>query len=164
MKIISDSSPLMALSTIGKLHLLKEQFSEVIVPDAVWKEITVDGKAKKGADDIRRADWITVEHVTNQFFVKLLKKDIDSGESEAIALAVEINADLILLDDKLARTVASNFELNILGTIGILIRARKKGLLHQLRPEINNLLVHAKFRLSENLIKKALQEVGEDAL
>jgi len=162
MKIISDSSPLMALSAIGRLHLLKEEFGGIIVPDAVWTEITVDGKLKKGTNDILRAEWIKIEQVKNQFLVKSLKKDIDYGESEAIALAVEMNADLILLDDKMARSVASNFELNILGTMGILVRARKKGLVQQLQPEIDNLLVLANFRLSHELIKLALRKVGED--
>lgn len=105
--------------------------------------------------------WKLLKINENHFLVKSLKKDIDYGESEAIALAVEMNADLILLDDKMARTVASNFDLNILGTMGILVRARKKGLIQQLQPEINNLLVLANFRLSNELIKRVLREVGE---
>ncbi|MFH0726551.1 MAG: DUF3368 domain-containing protein [Pseudomonadota bacterium] len=164
MKIISDSSPLMAFSAIGKLPLLQEELGQIIIPDAVWTEIAVDGKHKKGTGDILRADWIKIEYVKNQVLAKSLRKDIDYGESEAIALAVELDADLILLDDKMARTVASNFGLNILGTVGILIRAKKKGLLQQLRPELQNLLVEANFRLSHELINIALREVGENNL
>jgi len=162
MKIVSDSSPLMALSVIEKLYLLKNKFGEIIIPDAVWTEITVEGRHKKGTDDILRADWIKVESLQNTMLAKSLEKDIDYGESEAIALGMEISADIILLDDKLARTLAVNLGLNILGTLGILIWARKMGLIENLRTELHNLLIHANFRMSQNLISKALREVGED--
>ncbi|MDM8549928.1 DUF3368 domain-containing protein [Desulfobacterales bacterium HSG2] len=155
--------PLMALSVIEKLYLLKNKFGKIIIPDAVWTEITVEGRHKKGTDDILRADWIKVESLQNTMLAKSLEKDLDYGESEAIALGMEISADIILLDDKLARTLAANLGLNILGTLGILIWARKMGLIENLRTELHNLLIHANFRMSQNLISKALREVGEDA-
>jgi len=103
MIIVSDSSPLMALSVIGKLHLLQKRFGKVTIPEAVRTEIAVDGRDKKGTDDILKADWIKTESVQNLLLAKSLEKDIDYGESEAIALAVEMNADIILLDDKLGK-------------------------------------------------------------
>jgi predicted nucleic acid-binding protein len=90
-----------------------------------------------------------------------LEKDSDSGESEAITLAVENNADVLLLDDKSARLIAANLGLNIIGIVGILIWAKKEGVIEQLSKELENLRKKANFRMSEDLIKRALQEVDE---
>jgi len=162
MIIVSDSSPLMALSVIGKLHLLQKRFGKVTIPEAVRTKIAVDGRDKKGTDDILKADWIKTESVQNLLLAKSLEKDIDYGESEAIALAVEMNADIILLDDKLARNMASGFGLKILGTVGILIWAKRAGLIDLLGTELDTLLTKANFRLSQDLIRMALREVGEN--
>jgi len=161
MKIVSDSSPLMALSVIGQLHLLHRKFDKISIPEAVWTEIAVDGRHKKDTENILRAKWIETTHVKNMLFAKSLETGIDYGESEAIALAMEMSADLILLDDKLARTAAANFELKIMGTVGILIWAKKAVLIELLQVELNNFLVQANFRLSQALINLALREVGE---
>lgn len=161
MKIVSNSSPLVALSVIGKLHLLGDKFKNIIIPEAVWKEIALDGRDKPGTDDILRSKWITIESLQNKMVAKSLEKDIDYGESEAIALALETDADIVLLDDKLARSVAKNLGLNIMGTVGILIWARKAGLIESLRTELHKLLIHGNFRLSDTLIRMALHEVGE---
>ena len=93
--------------------------------------------------------------------VKALEKDLDIGESEAITLAVENNADVLLLDDKSARLIAANLGLNIIGIVGILIWAKKEGVIEQLSKELENLRKKANFRMSEDLIKRALQEVDE---
>ena len=164
MKIVSDSSPLVALSAIGKLGLLNDKFGEIIIPEAVWTEIAIDGKHKKGTVDILRADWIKVVSIKNVTFAKYLRKDIDYGESEAIVLAMESSADVLLLDDKMARAVAVYSGLNIIGTVGVLIWAKKEGFIVQLREELENLIVHANFRMSQDLINRALQEVKEDRL
>ena len=93
--------------------------------------------------------------------MKALEKDLDSGESEAITLAVENNADILLLDDKSARLIAANLGLNIIGIVGILIWAKKEGIIKRLSKELENLREKANFRMSEDLIKSALQEVNE---
>lgn len=89
MKIVSNSSPLVALSVIGKLNLLRDKFEKIIIPEAVWREIALDGRDKQGTDDIIRSKWIKVESLQNKMVAKSLEKDIDYGESEAIALAME---------------------------------------------------------------------------
>jgi predicted nucleic acid-binding protein len=160
-KVLSDSSVLMALSVIGRLDLLRHKFGEIFVPEAVWQETVVDGKDKIGTNEIQRADWIYAMPIQNKLFAKALEKDVDYGESEAIVLAMETEADFLLLDDKLARAMAINFGLEIIGTVGILIWAKQEGLIQQLQIELDNLAKHANFRMSQGLINMALQKVGE---
>ena len=161
MRAVSNSSPIMNLAAIGRLGLIKLKFGNVVIPDAVWCEVVIDGKGKRGAEDVENSDWITIQSVRDKALVKALEKDLDIGESEAITLAVENNADVLLLDDKSARLIAANLGLNIIGIIGILIWAKKEGVIEQLSKELENLRKKANFRMSEDLIKRALQEVDE---
>ena len=161
MRAVSNSSPIMNLAAIGRLGLIKLKFGNVVIPDAVWCEVVIDGKGKRGAQDVENSDWITIQSVRDKALVKALEKDLDSGESEAITLAVENNADVLLLDDKSARLIAANLGLNIIGIVGILIWAKKEGVIEQLSKELENLRKKANFRMSEDLIKRALQEVDE---
>lgn len=161
MRAVSNSSPIMNLAAIGRLGLIKLKFGNVVIPDAVWREVVIDGKGKRGAEDVENSDWITIQSVRDKALVKALEKDLDIGESEAITLAVENNADVLLLDDKSARLIAANLGLNIIGIIGILIWAKKEGVIEQLSKELENLRKKANFRMSEDLIKRALQEVDE---
>lgn len=161
MRVVSNSSPIMNLAAIGRLGLIKLKFGNVVIPEAVWREVVIDGKGKSGAEDVENSDWITIQSVRDKALVKALEKDLDIGESEAITLAVENNADVLLLDDKSARLIAANLGLNIIGIIGILIWAKKEGVIVQLSKELENLRKKANFRMSEDLIKRALQEVDE---
>lgn len=161
MRAVSNSSPIMNLAAIGRLGLIKLKFGNVVIPDAVWCEVVIDGKGKSGAEDVENSDWIKIQSVRDKALVKALEKDLDSGESEAITLAVENNADVLLLDDKSARLIAANLGLNIIGIVGILIWAKKEGIIEQLSKELENLRKKANFRMSEDLIKRALQEVDE---
>ena len=73
MIIVSNSSPLIFLSAAGFLDLLKEEFKEIIIPRGVYEEVVVKGKGKKGSDDIKNAEWITVKEARDEFIKKLLK-------------------------------------------------------------------------------------------
>jgi len=124
--VISNSPPLMNLPIIGQLNLLRELFAKITIPQEVWQELTVDGKDKPGMNEIIRADWIKIANVRNRALVRLLNKDLDMGESSAIALAVERKANLILLDETDARNVAEIYNLPKTGVLGILSNASKK--------------------------------------
>jgi len=151
----------MALSVIGRLNLLRQKFGEILIPEAVWHEAIVDGHDKKGTDEIQHVDWISVVPIQNKLLAKALEKDLDYGESEAIVLAIESKADFLLLDDKLARAIAVTLGLEIIGAVGVLIWAKKEGLIQQLSSELDALATQANFRMSQDLIDRALQEVGE---
>ncbi len=161
MVVISNSSPLINLSIIGRLNLLERKFSEIIIPEAVWREVVVDGVGKPGAKEVEQAGWIKVHDVKDRKLVISLKQYLDDGESEAIALALEMGAGLVLLDERDARDTADAFGLNVLGVIGILVWARKNQLIPALKDELNLLQEVARFRFSGELYRRALVEVGE---
>jgi len=160
LKVVSNSSPLIHLAKIGHLDLLKYFFDEIIVPEAVYNECVIEGKDKEDAKKIDKADWIKVAIITDKNLKKALTMVLDGGEAEAIVLALEESADLILLDDYEAREVARNCGLNITGIVGILIRAKYKGKIASLKDMLEK-LKETGFRLSENLYTKTLREGGE---
>lgn len=161
MVVISNSSPLINLSIIGRLNLLERKFSEIIIPEAVWREVVVDGVGKPGTKEVEQAGWIKVHDVKDRKLVISLKQYLDDGESEAIALALEMGAGLVLLDERDARDTADAFGLNVLGVIGILVWASKNQLIPALKDELNLLQEVARFRFSGELYRRALVEVGE---
>ena len=162
MIVIADSSVLIGLSSIDKLHLLKVLFSEeILIPEAVWSEVVENGGGRAGAKQIESADWITVRMVSNSDFLQLLKHDLDPGEAEAIALAKEIKANLILLDERAARKIAKALSLKILGTVGVLIKAKQTENIKSLQVVLDALRNQAQFRISDSLYTLALKSVGE---
>ena len=107
MKIISNSSVLIGLSGIGRLELLHHRFPEgVIIPDAVWREVVETGHGRPGAKQVSDAGWISRREIRNLALAAALQTSLDQGEAEVIALELEIGADLLLLDEKTARSVA----------------------------------------------------------
>ncbi|MBC6481025.1 MAG: DUF3368 domain-containing protein [Hormoscilla sp. GM7CHS1pb] len=148
MKAVTNSSVLIALSTIGQLSLLHQRFPEgLLLPQAVWREVA-------------SALWLTRRAITNDALVTLLRMELDEGEAEAIALYLEEPVEAILLDEKNARKVARRMGLPVLGTLGVLIWAKKNGLIPSLREQLDALRL-GKFRLSQLVYQEALNKVGE---
>jgi uncharacterized protein len=161
-RVICDSSTLIHLSEIGRLSLLYEFFGELTVPTAVWREVVEQGRGRPGVEDVEaalREGWIRVEKVSRQPFLQSLKHELDDGEAEVIALAVESQADLVLLDESEARRVAELFDLQKTGAIGILLRARTQGKIPRLKPELDRL--RASFWIDDKLYESVLRSVGE---
>jgi hypothetical protein len=155
-------SVLIGLSSIGKLLLRREKFPEgVLVPEAVWREVVHEGGERLGAREVATADWITVQKVNAEGTVRLLRAELDEGEAEAIALAHEVGADVVLLDERDARRAARRMGLKVLGTVGILLWAKQTGKLLSLREQLEALQSRGKFRLSQRLYERALREAGE---
>lgn len=162
MRAVTNSSVLIALSTIGQLSLLQQRFPDgVLLPQAVWTEVVETGEGQPGAQDVALASWLTVCQVTNQTLISLLRIELDEGEAEAIALFSENPVDAILLDEKNARRVARQMGLPALGTVGILIWAKQNGLIVSLKEQLDALQNQGKFRLSQLLYQEALSRVGE---
>ena len=95
MTVISDASPLVSLARIEALELLPTLYGTVTIPDAVWNEVVVDAEKQPGAQAIRNASWVETQAVSNQDLVQALRQDLDGGEAEAIALAVESDSSLL---------------------------------------------------------------------
>jgi predicted nucleic acid-binding protein len=161
-RVITNSSPLIALSRIGRLDLLHKLYGEVTVPRAVAQEVIRNGIGQPGAEEVSRADWITTAQVENQQFLGTLERDLGKGEAEAIALALGLKADLLILDDLLARQVAEVLGLNVVGTVGVLLEARQKGVLGEVKRCLDDLIDLAGFRVSSELYLRVLQEAGEE--
>lgn len=128
MIVVSDTTPLISLLKIDRIDLLEKLFGQVLVPQAVFDELTVDKRFKAEATQIRQKQFIKVKTVNNPESVNILKRatGLDQGESEAIILTDEQNADILLMDEAKGRTVSFQMGLKIMGTIGILMAAHEE--------------------------------------
>ena len=139
MSIVSDASPLIALARIGQLDLLPKLYETLLLPDAVWNEVVSRGGGLPGASATRTAEWIMPRTVQNRTLVQALRQDLDAGEAEAIALAIEIDPELLLMDEKRGRETARHLDLEYIGIIGVLIEAKHSGLVAAMRPNLDSL-------------------------
>lgn len=135
-KIVSNASPIINLSKINRLDLLEKLYQKIIIPEAVFKELIVKGHDKENIPAIKSLidnNIIDVHEVQSNALVKALEKDLDPGESAAIALAAEINAELVILDERDARETAEIYNLKKTGFIGILMKAKKEGFIDSVK-------------------------------
>jgi|SRR5208337_197732 len=142
--VISNSSPLIALSGIDQLHILKELWHEVVIPEAVYREVVTNGIGKPGADKAAAAcsDWIKVVSVINRSEVEALQTILDEGEAGVIALGQEIKANLLLLDNREPRMFAKAVGLPVIGTVGIIKLAWQKGFIKRPTDELYKLRIN----------------------
>jgi hypothetical protein len=158
--IVSNSTPLIHLAKIDELQLLHNFYGQVLIPQAVYDECVTEGKAYKDAGLIAQTDWLTVKGVEDRNLVISLNAELDRGESEAIALALQEQSDLLLLDDAEGREKARLYGLKYTGTLGILLRAKLTHKLPSLRSALDR-LQDTGFWLDNRLYRKLLQEAGE---
>lgn len=161
MSVVSNASPLINLARIGKLDLLRQLYGELFVPEAVWREVVIEGVGQPGADEVRAATWIKTQSVTNTPLVHALRQELDAGEAEAIVLALEIQAELLLMDERVGRETARHLGLHYTGLIGVLVEAKGKKLIDAIKPHLDALRNVAGFRISEALYARVLQDEGE---
>lgn len=113
MIVVSNTSPIINLAIIGKLELLKNVFGKIIIPQAVYDEINAGGVDGSGILEVQSSKWIKVQSVKNENLVQSLGMELDKGEAETIAVALELKADFVLLDEKIGRKIAKDFGLKI---------------------------------------------------
>lgn len=132
LKVVSNTTPIISLLKIDKLQILKDLYGEVYIPQEVFNEIEA-GKNKEFYADLSQINWIKVEKIKD---VKSLSYflDLDKGEAEAIVLATENEADLIILDESLGRFHAKHVGLKVTGTMGVLLKAKQLGYVKELKP------------------------------
>lgn len=161
MIVVSNSSPLIALSIVDSLDLLRALYSTIHIPEAVFHEVVVRGAGRPGATAVANAYWIVQQSPANQQTVaQLLLAGLDQGESEAIVLASELPSDLLILDESRARTVARQRGLSVTGTLGVLIAAKNAGMVVAIKPLLGRLSA-AGFYISPQIIAHALGLAGE---
>ena len=149
--VISNSSPLIALGQIGQLHLLEFLFGEVWVPAAVRDEVALT---------VSLPPSIMVRPVTQPLAAAVLQTSLGAGESEAITLALQEKARLVLLADRPARRMAEALGLPLIGTLGVLSAAKRKGLIPVLRPWLSALDAFH-FQVAPELARRVLRDAGE---
>ncbi len=163
MIVISDTSVITNLAAIQQLDLLPQLYDRVLIPTAVYAELVNLDAAVPGTLEVQSAQWIEIRKVTNQAEVDRLRNvtRLDPGESEAIALVQELNADLLLIDERRGRTEANRLGLRITGLLGILVEAKTRQLIPQVKPLMDTLIASSEFRVSATLYKQILDIVNE---
>ncbi len=161
MPVVSNTSPILNLAIVGQLGLLKMQFSQILVPLEVVAELKPD-EQRPGSVAIQQAldsGWIQSQPLSPQSLPSftLLRQHLDLGESAAIALALEIQAKMILLDEREGRKTAKSLGLNITGLLGVLLKARATGTIPALKPIVDDLMSLAGFRISPALLERILE-------
>lgn len=157
---VLDTSPLIFLSKLGRLELLPKEGFELVVPPAVVAEIRHRQDPVTHQVNQALRSWLTILPAPSSVS-EVLAVELGLGEAEALALAREIHAEKIVLDDQDARRWAQKLGLSIVGTLGILLAARLRGDLPSLRSEIERLQA-SDFRISSTLIHKLLETAGEE--
>lgn len=169
MIIVSDTSPINNLAAINQLYLLQQLYETVIIPEAVYRELTDPDFPVAGAVEVQTFEWIQTRSVTNRTVIEVLSNELDIGEAEAMpsagyayALAVELQADQLLIDERRGRIIADRLHLKYTGILGILIEAKSQGLVPLVKPLMDDLINQAGFWIAESLYKSVLQAVNEE--
>ena len=161
MIVISDTTPLIGLATIGRFDFLQRLFSQIIIPSAVYDEAVTHGRDVGGARrEVSAAHWIKTVTVQDRLAVSVLLDELDLGEAETIVLGQELGADWILMDEKKGRRKLTQLDLRKIGTVGILLKAKQLGWISTLQPELEHLRLKG-FSLSQSVFEAVLQQAEE---
>lgn len=150
--VIADTSCLIVLAKIDQLEILKKTFGEVTITPEVLQEYTLPLPA-----------WMRVQAVSDETRTETLLSLLDAGEASSIALGLEMPDALLILDEKRGRNVAEKMGLATIGTLGVLLEAKRYGAIKQVRPIILE-LIRTDFRIARRLINSVLLRAGEEIL
>lgn len=155
MVVVANAGPLISLARIEQFALLHQLYTTVLIPIAVYAEVAESEGNRPGTEVLRAADWVQVVEVQDRTAVELLRERLDQGESEAIVLALERQADVLIIDELRGRRVAQGQGVKHIGTIGTLVVAKRQGLIEAVTPLLNALIL-AGFRMDKRLYQTAL--------
>ena len=161
MTIVSNTSPISNLAQVSHIDLLQKFYKTVLIPTVVYDELLDSRAGEKIIKAVQSASWLEVQLVQNQKLVGELRNILNLGEAEAIALAVEVNATRLLIDERLGRQEASVRGLRITGVFGILLTAKQQGLITAVKPVVDDLIAQANFRVSSQLYTNVLEAANE---
>lgn len=160
MTVISDTTPIISLIKINRLDLLEKLFGEVLIPEAVYRELTTNALFENEAIIVKASAFLKTSAVQNRKSLQLLQaaSGLDDGESEAIILADELKSDVLIMDERKGRKVAKKLGIKITGTVGVLLQAYSETMLSsdEIKAYLDR-LKNSNIRLSESLIQKALE-------
>lgn len=160
MTVISDTTPIISLIKINHLDLLEKLFGEVLIPEAVYRELTTNALFENEAIIVKASAFLKTSAVQNRKSLQLLQaaSGLDDGESEAIILADELKSDVLIMDERKGRKVAQKLGIKITGTVGVLLQAYSETMISsdEIKAYLDR-LKNSNIRLSESLIQKALE-------
>lgn len=155
--VISNTTPIISLCSVGYEFILKELFRKIVIPQAVDIELR---SLDKPGSHFSHLEWVEVVSVQNEDFVMFLRKDIDKGEAETIALARQMNADVVIIDENVGYQIARHFGLSVVRTLSILEVAKNKRIISRIRPIVEQMVQRGRW-YSKSVIEKFLGDVGE---
>ncbi|MBI5184054.1 MAG: DUF3368 domain-containing protein [Nitrospinae bacterium] len=158
--IVVNTSPWIALSICGQIPLLKRLYANVYIPQGVQEEIIAGGEHSRGVKELRTSSWLRVEKIIDESKVGLLY-ELERGEAEVIVLAKEKGIKHVLIDEKIARQQARIQELNVRGTLGLLLKAKKKGLLSSIKPLVLSIRNNGIW-IKDEIVSGILKDAGEE--
>lgn len=162
MTVVSNTSPITNLAGIGQLDLLHRLYGSITIPQAVYNEMATIGRTVPGALEVQTLPWITVQPVTDRNQVQALRAVLDPGEAEAIVLAIELNAALLIIDERPGRAIAKQNSIPIIGVLGVFLEAKHQGFIVAVKPLVDRLINELAFRVSSQLYETVLQSASED--
>lgn len=159
-KVVVNSTPLIALSNIGRLDLLEKVYGSIVIPQAVFDEVTE--KDDSACRQIRRCpDWIKVIRISDSSQKQMYRAKLHDGEVEVMILAQELPvADLVIIDDNAAKKTAKFLGLHVTGTLGVLLRAKRTGLIERVEPIMDELCKNG-FYVDDTVRTIVLEQAGE---
>ena len=157
-KVIVNSTPLIILSKIGELEILKNLYGDIIIPRAVFEEVTRKNDLAK--EKILNSEWIKILEVQDKSDRKIYQAKLHDGEVEVMMLAKEISADLLIIDDNAAKKTAKFLGFKVTGTLGILIKAKAEKIISEVRPILEKMLAE-KFYISDKILNLVLKTARE---
>lgn len=163
MIVVSDTSPIANLVVVGYIDLLPQLFGSVVIPEIVYQELLANGREHLVTRTVTTANWLEIRAVNDRAQVTTLERDrhLDPGEANAIVLALELKATQLLIDERLGRSEAKRLGLRMTGILGVLLAAKRQGLVENVRPILDRLMGEANFWISSRLYEETLAFAGE---
>ncbi len=159
-RVICNTGPLIALSVIDRIDILRHLFEFVAVPEEVHKEILEGGATNAGLANYQKVRWLKVVTLSNPVD-PLLRTSLDSGEAAVIGLARESNANLILLDERKARKIArAVYGLHVIGSARVLVEAKRRGFLDNVGAALQAMR-DGGYWIGDSIVDAALKQAGE---
>jgi len=159
--IICDTSGLSALLRIDQLQILADLYGKVLIPPKVYEELLSLSELGVDVKKLDSLPWLSIHPISNFDLFNQLLLELDEGESQAICLALELNTDWLIIDELDGREKARQLEIPIIGIGGVLVMAKKKGIIPSVKGILDRLRVEANFRLSEKIYQHLLRAAGE---
>ena len=159
-KVICNTVPIVALSMIGRIDILRDLFELVTVPEAVHMEILEGGTTNAGLAGYRKVNWIKVGTLSKPVD-PLLRTSLDFGEAAVIELARELSVNLVLVDERKARKIARTiYGLHVIGSARVLVEAKRHGLLDNVGAALQAMR-NGGYWIGDSIVDAALKQAGE---